>query len=169
VAAAVLVVVVAGLLIYANLSFSTSALVSQAYHSPAELGVFQSGDSQDVFWKEIMADWNSGAQTMALILADSFLVQYPGDPDAIRRVAHLNFRAGNHEKALSILSPLRNDRQYGDYAEFHSALILLRLGRTSEAQALLDTIASTETHRYNDEAARLLSRLRSVWHGMAFQ
>lgn len=168
IAATFLVLILAGALIYANLKYSTPALIQSAYTAPSDLGTFQSDNVTNAQWADVMLTWENGKTEEALNLANDFLADHPGDADAIRRVAHLQFQAGNFEEALMLYGSIRQNRQFGNYADFHFALTLIKLDRLAEARDLLSSLAANEEHRFAEEAVGLLERLNSPWRRLAF-
>ena len=169
IAAGILLIIVAGVVIYSNISYSTPAMVRTAYEAPSDLGVFQSDGAKDERWDAVMTAWEGGEREQALELAEVFLAEHKNNADAIRRVAYLYFQAGKYSRSLGLLESLRGSRQYADYADFHYALTLLQLHREAEATALLDSIAGVRDHRYHQEADQMRSRLSSPLHRLAFQ
>ena len=169
IAATFLILILAGIVIYANLSYSTSSLATTAYQKPPDLGRFQSAGEISNGWDTVMISWNKGDIDRALELARKFRASHPDDANVDRRLAYLDFQSGNYEEVLSLLGPLREHKQYGDYAKFHYAVTLLRLHREAEAEAQLDSIAGNDANRFQDEAKQMKSKLGSPLHWLAFQ
>lgn len=167
IAAMILVLVAAGGLLILNINYSTPALTVAAYETPSDLGVFQSGGSSSE-WEEVMNAWKNGDRTEALSLAEKFLSLHPKDVDVIRRSAYLFFETGRYDRSAELLRSIRDDRQYGDYADFHYALSLSASGNSREANLVLDSIITIPGHRYGDKAKEFRKQLRGLWHRLAF-
>jgi len=169
IAATVLIVVVAGLITYSNISYSTTALANAAYEAPSDLGGLKSDDTSNESWNLVISALDRGDKDETIDLAQKFLDAHQDDPDVTRRVAYVYFQLGEYAKSLTLLKALQDSDQFGDYGDFHYAVVLLRLHREKEARAMLNSITADPDHYFRDEAKRMNARLSSPLHSLAFQ
>lgn len=163
VAASILLLIVASLLIYAQVNYSDKA-VAQAYYEVPNFTNFRNTEVNTDAAR--VAFLNKDYLTVFSILESqtslSGFNQY--------LLAHAYFNNGDYGKSQALFMSLTQsqDERYVENAQWYAALSYLKDGKEKEGKQLLIAIAENDRHAFADQAGELLLDLESTFRIFIF-
>ncbi len=172
IAAAIMVLVVAGMFRHANNQYSNQALVADNHAMPSPAILLKGGDADDT--KNIFAKAADACSTKDYEKGIALLASVPPSDAAYNKaqfhLGNLYLTTEQPKKAIGVFSSLKEtgDVRYAEDTDWLLILAFLQNGDLEKVKLGLDAILQNPDHSLFNQASSLQKKLNSAWRGLVF-